>query len=424
MESKALAQAANPMMNPITNPITIPIAKPQIGAEEQAAVMQVLGSGQLAQGAQVAAFEVQFGAWVQAPLAVAVNSGTAALHLALLAHGIGPGDEVITSSFSFIASANAVLYTGATPVFADIEPESFNISAETIEAAITPRTRAIVVVHLFGQACDMAPIAALAERHGLALIEDACQSHGARLHGLPVGSWGTACYSFYPTKNMTTGEGGMVTTADPAIAERVRLLREHGMRKRYVHEIVGFNMRMTNVHAAIGLAQLQKVDGWTQRRRRNAAVLDAGMRDLPGVATPVVRPGATHVYHQYTVRVTDAAQLGASNMGASQMGASQMGVAAARDQLIAALTAHGVGHGIYYPTPIHQQQAFVQMYAEGRLNAATQPPLPHTEAAALQVLSLPVHPGLSDTDLQTIVTAVRVGAAAPALAPAATAFGA
>ncbi len=411
MEIKALAQATNPM----TNPITIPIAKPQVGAEEQAAVMQVLGSGQLAQGAQVAAFEAQFGAWVQAPLAVAVNSGTAALHLALLAHGIGPGDEVITSSFSFIASANAVLYTGATPVFADIEPETFNISAETIEAAITPRTRAIVVVHLFGQACDMAPIAALAERHGLALIEDACQSHGARLHGLPVGSWGTACYSFYPTKNMTTGEGGMVTTADPAIADRVRLLREHGMRKRYVHEIVGFNMRMTNVHAAIGLAQLQKVDGWTQRRRQNAAVLDAGLRDLPGVATPVVRPGATHVYHQYTVRVTDAAHQG---------NASHLGDAAARDRLIGALTAHGVGHGIYYPTPIHQQQAFVQMYAEGRLNAAAQPPLPHTEAAALQVLSLPVHPGLSDADLQTIVTAVRAGTAAPALAPAATAFGA
>lgn len=378
----------NPNPNPV--PITIPIAKPQIGAEEQAAVMQVLGSGQLAQGAQVAQFEERFGAWVGAPLAVAVNSGTAALHLALLAHGIGPGDEVITSSFSFIASANAVLYTGATPVFADIEPDTFTLSPESIEAAITPRTRAIVVVHLFGQICDMEPIAAIARRYGLAIIEDACQSHGARLNGRPVGAWGAACYSFYPTKNMTTGEGGMVTTADPAIAEKVRLLREHGMRRRYVHEIVGFNMRMTNVHAAIGLAQLQKVEAWTQQRRRNAALLDAGLGALPGVITPHVRPGAEHVYHQYTLRVADGA---------------------ARDHLIGALTAHGVGHGIYYPTPIHQQQAFVQLIADGTLPAAGRPPLPHTEAAALQVLSLPVHPGLSAADLETIIAAVRAGTA-------------
>lgn len=369
-------------MNPM-----ISIAKPQIGAEEQAAVAAVLASGQLAQGKQVAAFEERFGAWVEAPHAVAVNSGTAALHLALLAHGIGPGDEVITSSFSFIASANAVLFTGATPVFADIEPDTFTLDPEAIEAAITPRTRAIIVVHLFGQPCDMEAIAEIAARHNLPIIEDACQAHGARLNGQPLGTWGTACYSFYPTKNMTTAEGGMVTTLDPAIADRVRLLREHGMRRRYVHEIVGFNMRMTDVHAAIGLAQLDKVDAWTARRQQNAAVLDAGLRNIPGVQTPVVLAGATHVYHQYTVRLAPGA----------------------REQMIDMLTLHGVGHGVYYPTPIHQQQVYLD---RNLADARPAPSLPHTEAAAAEVLSLPVHPALTEGDLERIIDAVRAGASA------------
>lgn len=361
----------------------IPIAKPLIGEEEKAAVLDVLSSGQLAQGRRVREFEERFAAWVGARYAVAVSSGTTALHVALLAHGIGPGDEVITTPFSFIASANCIVYVGAVPRFADIEPDYYTIDPAAIEAQITPRTRAIIPVHLFGQPCDMEAIAALAERHGLVIIEDACQAHGAQLNGRPMGAWGTACYSFYPTKNMTTGEGGMITTDDPALAERMRMIREHGMRQRYVHEMTGYNFRMTDIQAAIGLVQLTRVDGWNEQRRRNAALLTARLADVLGVKTPRVRPGAVHVFHQYTIAAED------------------------RDRLIAGLTARGIGYGIYYPIPIHRQKVYREWgYTDT---------LPATEAACAQVLSLPVHPALTEDEVNAVADAVMAAAQEPAL---------
>lgn len=362
----------------------ISIAKPLIGEEEKAAVMEVLGSGQLAQGRRVREFEERFAAWVGARYAVAVSSGTTALHVALLAHDIGVGDEVITTPFSFIASANCVLYTGAAPRFADIEPDYYTIDPAAIERQITPRTRAIIPVHLFGQPCAMDAIAAIAERHGLAIIEDACQAHGALLDDRPLGTWGAACYSFYPTKNMTTGEGGMITTNDPALAERMRVIREHGMRVRYVHETLGYNFRMTDMQAAIGLVQLTRIDEWNEQRRRNAALLTARLAGVPGVETPKVRPGATPVFHQYTVAVSD------------------------RDRVIASLTEHGVGYGVYYPIPIHKQQ----VYRERGYDVV----LPVAEAASERVLSLPVHPALTETELSQVADAVLASVSEPQFA--------
>ena len=230
----------------------INIAKPQIGDEEKAAVMAVLDSGQLAQGSAVADFEAAFAAYCGSKHAIATSNGTTALHLAVLAHEIGAGDEVITAPFTFIASSNSVLYTGAKPVFVDIDPVSFNIDVNAIEAAITPQTKAIMPIYLFGNPAEMPHIKEIADKHGLAIIEDAAQAHGAVIAGKRAGSWGTGCFSFYPTKNITTGEGGIITTDDDCIADRARFARSHGMRIRYYHESLGYNFRMTNIHAAIG----------------------------------------------------------------------------------------------------------------------------------------------------------------------------
>ena len=278
----------------------IPIAKPLIGEEEKQAVMEVLSSGVLAQGPRVAAFEEAFARMTGVKYAVATSSGTTALHTALLAHGIGAGDEVITTPFTFIASANSILYAGARPVFVDIDPRTFNIDPGQIEAAITPRTMAIMPVHLFGLVVDMDPIVEIARKRGLIIIEDACQSHGAEYKGGRAGSFGTGCFSLYPTKNMTSAEGGMITTNDAGIAERCKVIRQHGMRRQYYHDELGFNFRMTDVHAAIGLAQLNKLARFNESRIANAQYLSAHLR---GVVTPVVPSDCKHVFHQYTVRV-------------------------------------------------------------------------------------------------------------------------
>jgi dTDP-4-amino-4,6-dideoxygalactose transaminase len=352
----------------------IPIARPLIGEEEKAAVLRVLESGNLAQGARVAELEQLFAAWLGVEHAVATSSGTTALHLALLAHDIGPGDEVITSSFTFIASPNAVLFTGATPVFADIDPVTYNLDPEAVERAITPRTRAIMPVHLFGLPAAMPAFLDIARRHNLVLIEDAAQAHGAAVDGRRAGTFATACFSFYPTKNMTTGEGGMVTTNDAAVAERVRLLRAHGMRVRYQHEILGYNFRLTDLHAAVGIAQLPHLEAWNARRRANAAYLS---RHLPGVTVPVEPAGYHHVYHQYTVRVADGR----------------------RDALQAFLADAGIGTGVYYPIAAHQQPVY--------LDRGYRVSLPVTEQAAREVLSLPVHPSVDDQDLACIVERVH-----------------
>lgn len=353
----------------------IHMAKPQIGDEEKKAVMEVLDSGMLAQGPRVKAFEEAFAEMCGTKFAIATSSGTTALHLALLAHGIGAGDEVITSAFTFIASANSILFTGARPVFVDIDPRTFNLNVEMLEEAITPRTKAILPVHLYGLACDMDPILRLAEQYHLAVIEDACQSHGAEYNGKKVGSFGTGTFSLYPTKNITSGEGGMITTNDPAVDEKCRVLRQHGMRKRYYHDELGYNFRMTDLHAAIGLEQLKKLEKFNAQRQANAKFLSV---NLKGVTVPHIPEGQTHVFHQYTVRVPDGK----------------------RDALRAHLQEHGVGSEVYYPVPIHQQSFYVS-------DLGYNDSLPETEQAALEVLSLPVHAALSPSDLETIVSAVN-----------------
>ncbi len=361
----------------------IPPAKPIIGDEERAAVDRVLRSGMVAQGPEVAAFEQEFAAhFVQGRPVVAVNSGTAGLHLGLLACGVGPGDEVIVPSFTFAATGNSVALTGATPVFADIEPETFTLDPASVEAAITPRTKGIMPVHLYGHPARMRELGEIARRRGVALYEDAAQAHGAALDGRPVGTFGDfAMFSLYPTKNMTSGEGGMIAAADDTIARQARLLRNQGMERQYENEVVGFNARMTDIHAAIGRVQLTKVDAWTATRQRNAAHLDAR---LQGVVVPPVAAGAVHVYHQYTVRVTD----------------DRDGFAAAlRDE-------HQVGSGVYYPIPNHRLPSLAG-YAPGL-------ELPETERAAREVVSLPVHPSLSESDLERIVVAVNTVARAGA----------
>jgi dTDP-4-amino-4,6-dideoxygalactose transaminase len=353
----------------------INIAKPQIGQEEKQAVLDVLDSGILAQGPRVKAFEEAFAAMCGTKHAIATSSGTTALHTAMLAHSIGEGDEVITSSFTFIASANSSLFVGARPVFVDIDPCTFNLDPQLIEAAITSKTRAIMPVHLFGLSCDMDSILDIAKRYDLVVIEDACQSHGATYKGRKVGSMGTGTFSLYPTKNMTSGEGGMITTNDDRVAEQCRVIRQHGMRRRYYHDELGFNFRMTDIQAAIGLEQLKKLEKFNHVRRENARYLSAHLR---GVTLPVVPQGCEHVYHQYTIRVPGGR----------------------RDALIQHLAARDVGSMVYYPVPIHHQTYYVNQLGY-------QMSLPETELAANEVLSLPVHPGLSSADLVTIVSAVN-----------------
>ena len=361
----------------------IPAARPLIGDDERIAVDRVLQSGMIAQGPEVAAFEREFSDhFVDGRPVVAVNSGTAGLHLGLLAAGVGAGDEVIVPSFTFAATANSVALTGATPVFADIEPETFTLDPAAVEAAVTSRTKGILPVHLYGHPARMGEIGALAEARGIALYEDAAQAHGAALHDRPVGTFGAfAMFSLYPTKNMTSGEGGMIAAADEDVARRARLLRNQGMERQYENEVIGFNARMTDIHAAIGRVQLTKVDAWTEARRLNASFLNA---NLSGVIVPPVADGARHVYHQYTVRVTDD-----------------------RDGFVRALKEeHAIGSGVYYPIPNHRLPSLAHF--------APSLDLPETERAAREVVSLPIHPSLSDSDLERIVTAVNAIAGAGA----------
>ena len=353
----------------------IPSAKPMLGDEERLAVSEVLESGHIAQGERTARFEEEWARLTGVNHAVAVSSGTAALCLSLIAHGIGPGDEVITTPFSFIASANSILFAGAKPLFADIDPATFNIDPEAIEDLVTPRTKALLPVHLYGHPADMEAILAIADKHGLAVIEDCCQAVGASIGGRPVGSFGTGCFSLYATKNITAGEGGMITTSDESIASACRMLRHHGMREPYRHEILGYNFRMTDIAAAIGLAQLSKLQRLTEARRANAAyVTERIVNDR--VITPVEHGGFRHVYHQYTVRIGGD-----------------------RDAAVQKLLGAGIGVGIFYKLPIHLQPC----YAKLGIGASA----PHAEAAAKEVLSLPVHPGLSSADLATIVREVN-----------------
>ncbi|GAB3545572.1 DegT/DnrJ/EryC1/StrS family aminotransferase [Arthrobacter tumbae] len=351
----------------------IPAAKPIVGDEERAAVDAVLVSGMLAQGAEVAEFEKEFSeVLLDGRASVAVNSGTSGLHLGLLAAGVGPGDEVIVPSFTFAATANSVALTGATPVFADIELDHYCLDVAHVESLISDKTKGIMPVHLYGHPANVVAFRELADSRGIKLFEDAAQAHGAALDGRKVGTFGDfAMFSLYPTKNMTSGEGGMVSTGDATVERNLRLLRNQGMERQYENELVGFNARMTNLHAAIGRVQLTKVLGWTAQRQSNAQFLND---NLEGVGIPVVAEGAEHVYHQYTVRIPGD-----------------------RDGFAAALKdEYNIGSGVYYPIPNHRLPSFNRTED-----------LPSTEIAAREVLSLPVHPSLDDEDLDRIVTAVN-----------------
>ena len=348
-------------MKPIT------LAKPQVTRPERKAVNRVLKSLNLAQGPEVKSFEAEFSRIVGGRECVAVNSGTSALHINLIALGIGKGDEVIVPSFTFAATANVVSLVGATPVFVDIDAKTYCLNPELIKSAITKKTKAIIVVHLYGLPADMKSICKIAKDHCLLLIEDAAQAHMASIDGIAVGTFGdAAAFSFYPTKNMTSGEGGMAVLKDADKAHMCRLLRNQGMEKRYQNEIPGFNLRMTDIHAAIGREQLKKLPEMTDKRIKNAEFLT---NNLNCESTPVVPVGFKHVYHQYTVRIRRN-----------------------RDEFSGLLTAQGIGNDVYYPTQVHKLPSFGLS-----LN------LSETKKATLEVISIPVHPGLTRKNLQRIV---------------------
>lgn len=350
----------------------IPLSRPLIGDGERAAVDRVLRSGRLTGGPEGREFEDEFASFVGTKHAVAVGSGTAALHVSLLALEVGRGDQVIVPSFTFAATANVVRLCGATPVFVDVDPTTYCMVPAAVEAATTRRTVAVMPVHLFGHPADLASLHDIAARHSLAIVEDAAQAHGAMFDGRPVGSWGTCgAFSFYPTKNMTTGEGGMVTTNDSGLAEKVRAIRNQGMTVRYRHDLVGLNERMTEMQAAIGRVQLRRLSGWTKARQGNAAFYDGALK--PSMGLPVVAEAATHVYHQYTLRLPD------------------------RDRVTKRLEEAGIGYGIYYPTPTHLQPPYV----------GSGPQLPVTERLAVEVLSIPVRPDLTRQELDQIAQALN-----------------
>ena len=360
----------------------IPISAVALGAAEEQLVIEVLRSGQLAQGPMVARLEDEFAAYCNTRHAVAVANGTVALVAALRVLGVGPGDEVVTSAFTFVATLNAILECGACARFADIDPDTFNVDAGSLADVCTDRTRVVMPVHLYGQPADMASVTEIAGVHGSAIVEDAAQAHGAQIDGRPVGGDGVGTFSFYATKNITTGEGGMVTTNDDDVADRLRLLRNHGMRARYQYESVGTNWRLTDLQAAIALPQLARLDAAIERRQANAARLTAGLAGVDGLVTPTIAPGRRHVFHQYTIRVTADAPLD-------------------RDALAAQLASRGVQSGIYYPRVVFDYDCYREHPNVGASD------VPRARTVAAQVLSLPVHPGLSDADVDQIVEAVR-----------------
>jgi len=362
----------------------IPISRPSLGQEEERAVLDVMRSGQLAQGERVRRFEEAFARATGAGAAVATSSGSSALYLALLAHHIGPGDEVITSPLTFVATANAIVQAGATPVFADVD-DSLNLSVEAATRLITPRTKCIITVHLHGNPCDLVSLTQIAGRHGLIVIQDACQAVGATVAGRPLGSYGTAVYSFYATKNLTTGEGGMVTTNDSRVAELCASLRHQGYAGQpYVHDRVGFNFRMTEIQAAIGLVQLKGLACITERRRRIASYYDEVI-PTGRFKRPRTVPRAGHVYHQYTLRESASAD-------------TSPAAVRDRDELRRSLSEAGIATGVYYPVPIHRQPAY-RAYDSARC--------PEAERASADMFSIPVHHSLSDAEIETVGAEVR-----------------
>jgi dTDP-4-amino-4,6-dideoxygalactose transaminase len=359
----------------------------QVRDQVDPALMEVVRSQRFILGPPVERLEAELAERVGVPHAVACASGTDALLLAVRALELEPDAEVVVPAFTFFATAGAVWNAAARPVFADIDPHTFNLTAATIEAALTPRTRAVIVVHLFGQMADMAPILELGRERGLAIIEDAAQSIDAAQE--VDGEWRKAgsqgdvgAFSFFPTKNLGGfGDGGLMTAGDDGLAERLRKLRVHGGRQMYHHEMVGTNSRLDALQAAVLSAKLPFLDGWTEARRRNAAFYDEALAGVEGVRTPVVAPGNRHVYNQYTVRTER------------------------RDALRSALEAAGVGSGIYYPVPLHLQECFASL-------GGREGDLPESERAVREVLSLPVYPELTTEQLEHVAATVRAGAGA------------
>ena len=360
--------------------VKIPIARPALGQDEISAVTAVLESGMLAAGDRVAEFETKFADYCGATHAVAINNGTAALHAALLAAEIGHGDEVIVPAFSFIATASAVLMSGAKPIFCDVSDQTYTINPDQLEERVTPRTRAVIAVHLYGQPFEVRRVQEACELHNLKLIEDAAQAHGALYHGGKVGGFGHfGCFSFYATKNMVTGEGGMVTTSEKAYAERLRQIINHGQSEKYVHTRLGYNYRMTDIAAAVGIAQLKKLEKFNLRRRKNADYYNANL-SVKGLVSPAVAPGMHHVYHQYVIRLTEEFPM-------------------KRDAFIDYLTSKGIGSAVHYPVPIHRQPLF------GLVNYPD--PCPVSTQLSSSVLSLPVHPLLDQKELAYICDTIN-----------------
>ncbi len=360
----------------------IPISTVVLGPEVEAEVLKVLRSGMIAQGPVVAEFERRFAELTGVGHAVAVNNGTTALVAALQVLDLEPGDEVVTSPFTFVATLNAILEAGATATFADISLDDFNLDPAAAEAAVTDRTRVVMPVHLYGQTAQADVFADLAARRGLTLVEDSAQSHGATLHGRAAGSFGIGCFSFYGTKNLTTGEGGIITTDDADVADRLRVLRNQGMRARYQYEVAGHNYRLTDLQAAVALPQLDRYSETVSRRKANAAALTVGLEGVPGLVVPRELPGRSHVWHQYTVRVTPQARV-------------------SRDELVARLTEAGVGSGIYYPKLVFDYETY---RAHPRVRIAD---VPNAAQVVTEVLSLPVHPRVGEDDVKHIVDTVR-----------------
>ena len=358
----------------------IPIAKPLLDEDEINAAVEVLRSGNIAEGTRVSLFEQNFKELIGVKHAIAVNSGTSALQIALQAAGVRKDDEVITTSFSFIATANSILYTNAKPIFADISHDTFNIDPDDVLNKITHRTKAILPVHLYGHPAEMKALMEIAEDNDLVLIEDACQAHGAQYHGKKVGSFGIGTFSFYPTKNMTTGEGGMITTNNPDIDISARMIRSHGSKQRYLHEMLGYNFRMTDISAAMGLIQLKKLAEFNKKRIENAEYLSNGLKNIHEIEIPPIRKGCTHVFHQYTIRITEDCPI-------------------KRDTLVERLRDHDIGTGIYYPIPIHKQPFYRKLGYDDVLF--------ETELAAKQVISLPIHPAVSQKELSYIIKTIR-----------------
>jgi perosamine synthetase len=360
----------------------ITISEPVIGEPEEKLVLEVLRSGRLVKGPMVEQFEDEVGRVAGTRHAIAVNSGTSALIAGLMSNDIGPGDEVITSPFTFVATLNAALHAGATVRFVDVG-DDFIIDPVQVAAAIGPRTRAVMPVHLYGCPAAMEPLATAVAGKNIVLVEDAAQALGAQVGGRPVGSFGTGCFSFYATKNVTTGEGGAVTTDDDAVAEAVRMLRDQGQRACYGYGLPGFNLRMTELQAALGVAQMARLPDIVEARRRNARLLTEGLSGIEGLLLPVEPPGRWHVYHQYTVRVTPAARR-------------------TRDELRWLLEANEIGCGVYYPRPVFDYPCFRD---DPRIARS---PTPMAARLAAEVLSLPVHPKLTAADLDRVIATLRL----------------